>query len=131
MFEAVVNAGGPTARGPAATAAAKKLDRNKQRLSAAASAAELRAGAQKAASRGVPMTAAQRKLAKNKSLGGGMRASLGARCCLSRRGGRCVPMQCPCPSAAAAHQTSPGPTPPRPTCRRGADGQRGHGGRRR
>lgn len=90
MFEAVVQMQGSAS--PASSAAAKKLERNKQRLSAAASAAELSRGAREEQAQGVPMTAAQRKLARAKAtsgggLGAGMRASLGAQGCRGLLGG--------------------------------------------
>lgn len=82
MFEAVVAAEARKAgAGGAASASAKKLQRNKNTLSAAASAEQLRQGARSQYEKGVPMTASQRRLARNKQnaggLGAGMRASLG------------------------------------------------------
>ena len=78
MFEAVLRAQAGRPSGAAATAAAKKLERNKARLSAAASTMQLARSARREQDAGLPLTAAQRKLARNKTAGGGMRASLGA-----------------------------------------------------
>lgn len=82
MLEAVVGAVASGA-GPSAGAAGRKLQRNKARVSAAATPAQLARGARADKDRGVPLTAAQRKLARNKGggagLGGSMRASLGER----------------------------------------------------
>ncbi|KAL4435939.1 hypothetical protein ABPG77_000701 [Micractinium sp. CCAP 211/92] len=80
MFEAVVRAEASHGSGAGASAAAKKLQRNKNILSAAASAEQLRQGARSQYERPIAMTASQRRLAKNKrnagGLGAGMQASL-------------------------------------------------------
>lgn len=83
MFEAVLQRQAARPAGAAANAAAKKLERNKARMSAAASTMQLERQARRDRDgTGAPLSAAQRKLARNKALGGGMgagmRASLGA-----------------------------------------------------
>lgn len=59
------------------------VQRNKNLVSAAVSAEELRRGARSQYERPIPMTASQRRLARNKQnaggLGAGMQASLGER----------------------------------------------------
>jgi len=77
MFEAVVAAEEAGVR-PTAANASKKLLKNKNTLSAAATADDLRRVARARFEEGVPMTADQMRLARNKgALGGARRPSIG------------------------------------------------------
>lgn len=79
MFEAVVNAGASgRAPGAQASAAARKLERNKQRVLSTPSPTQMLDSMRRELGAGVQLTAAQRKLARSKGAGGGMRASLEA-----------------------------------------------------
>lgn len=103
MFEAVVNAGrtGGSRAGAPASAAAKKLERNKNRVLSTPSPAQMLDSMRRELGSGVQLTAAQRKLARGKG-GGGMRASLGERCAVQRLFGD-AGQPCPASRNSCAH----------------------------
>jgi hypothetical protein len=70
MFEAVVAS--EATRSAGNSAAARKLQRNKNVVSSAATADQLRSSSKADYTRGVPMTAAQKRLVKNKLNAGGL-----------------------------------------------------------
>jgi hypothetical protein len=70
MFEAVVAS--EATRPAGNSAAARKLQRNKNIVSSAATADQLRSSSKADYTRGVPMTAAQKRLVKNKLNAGGL-----------------------------------------------------------